>query len=489
MQGNIQIKITATITDNIRFYITENVVCPTLSYTLNDTIINEQITGDYNVTYNTRGYGFSSIWYTTNNCEFDTIFSFNNIIYTNLTNYVLYDKNNNSYTVNYQFLPKDKINPCNITIHLSNLMNTFIYTNAVLIYGNTQIVDYLLLNQTYDMNWNGNVTLKSSSTVYTNYQFIKVNDSQVYFIIKNYPVNVTSYFDPLISYYGNYNVGTITLDGNFNLSNSNLNFNNAYVNITLVDIPIDTSVQDSTLLLNNDVSIKNIQFVGENQLILNNQSIINTSTADFSGNLTISISSTIPDNSNLTIIKYSNHTGEFDNLIIQNISNCTNYRVEYTKSALVAFFQVNTTCNSPGGNTLFLYIIIPVIVFLVISTIIIVIVIFKVRKCRREVLPHRDRTMFKSKSNLNATLGTKKGTYKIRSNKSNTNFPDIVPASHQSNQGEQNLDSGNSSPNSNEILVPSGESYGTVYKSMITSKLERENTSSNLDVYNITETN
>jgi len=436
MTGNIKIKISSSIQQTIRFSIYNYTSCYNISSGDSDEIFNKSIIGDSVLNYGLNTFGFSSIWYSTNDCDFDVItyYSSNDPLYNKYYNYsdlnslTVRGSSRYLYDITLYVYPKDKTQVCNIDIHFSSLSTKSMYTTPTLIYNGIQVSQYLILNETYDLLWSGNLSLYGgASTELINYQIHNLNNSQVYSILNEYQLN-TTYFKDLLILNGEYHDILITLDNTFNFT-TNLNLNNVTVDLRVESIPINISVSDSVLIVNNNVSLDGLHFTGVNSIYLNNQTTINTNISNFSGTLNLTISNYT--NGTIGIIKYQEHTGFFDNITINGVNECTKYHSNYTKSELIVVFEVDESCSGSVDESQMMYIIIGVAIFLVLIAIIIVVVIFKVNKLRRNVLPHRDRTLFIPSDVINQPVIESRHSpdrsndeYTIRKNNSQTMFND-----------------------------------------------------------------
>ena len=400
--GYLFVNITSNLNlGYIKFKVTNMTNCPNVTISSNNTLLNYTIDGPYMVNISYRTYAVSLYVYSdTPGCDLSTYTHYwgpNNMDNYNYSMGSTFTYNFAAIGTYYQeiYINPVGIKKCNISIIFSSLVGRDIYTRDVVFYNGVQVYDYIKLNQTYDMYWNGlipiNLGLGGSLSGYPiGPKVLNLNNSQVYSIVDmlgNY-----SYFQPLLVFYGIYTNLNITIDDTYTFNN-NIFINDSFINLNITNVPVIIDIQYSTLNILNNVTIYAINFTGYNLLCLNNSITILT-TANFSGNLSLYIPSNYTGN--VTIIKYNNSIGEFDHIIVNGINNCTKYKSNYLKSELIITFEIKDSCvqNDKKEDNMILYIALGIVVFLVLSGIIITIIILKVRYFHERVFPHRNRTFY-----------------------------------------------------------------------------------------------
>jgi len=205
------------------------------------------------------------------------------------------------------------------------------------------------------------------------------------------------YFTSLISFLSSYSGSNIIIDDGYNLTYiTNININNSFINLNLDKIPVTITLENSLLIVNENTQINGINFKNNNTLVLQNGTLIEILEANLSGNLTLITNQT---EGNVTIMKYGNRTGTFENLDVKGIDNCTSAQPIYSETQLTVAFSVKQDCPKKEIDDYLIYIIIGVIGFVVILIIIAVIIIFKVQWVRKRIFPHRDKTYYNRRVN------------------------------------------------------------------------------------------
>lgn len=404
IKGYILINIISTTKSMIRFYTLDAKNCSVTGN--NDTIINEKIIGDttLNYTFNSFGMGLFIIS-DTPGCNFNTYivcddtFSIGNKYnYSIGASFAQRRSTFTPYNIYLYIIPQNKQLECDIVIHLTSLIYIDFNTSPVLFYNNTQIINYLLINQTYDTNWNGVIPLDGGTSINSlNFNVRNLNNLQVYSIFKEYDfIDNLTYFQPLLVEYGDYIGSNVTINNNFNFT-QNLIINMSNMDINISNIPVNITLQDSNIILYQDINIKGIDFQGNNTIIGNSSIFVND--VNFSGLLTLDLNTTFIRTESQTIMRYNNSNGVFTDIKVNNIDNCTKLVPKYTENQLSILFKVKYSCQdtiSSGGipDNILYYIVIPIVVILVILSIIIVILIVKVPSIRNRVFPHRDKLFY-----------------------------------------------------------------------------------------------
>ena len=381
-------------------------------------LISDQITSPktYIFNYTTDKLGFlvqsntlgcklqNSIEYTSNitsdilRYNFDSIFG--------LTTSWLYPFNA-TFNISLTIIPNKN---CNVSIYITNSLYLYAFISNILYYNNSQVVDYLILNQTYDPYWNGSVDLTTYlSSSFSSVTVKNMDNAEVFAQMDKFSVP-SGYFDPLLRYYGIYANSSVLIDPTFNFS-TGLIINNTFITIGNIPvIPVKMDLINATLVLSQETVITGeLSITGNTSLQLNQGVLIIENQTTISGDLyitdTINVNSSVEGNGTiLEILKFQNLTGKFDHIILTNISRCLKYTPVYKESSLSLVFSKDDGCSQgPGGSggsenndtdmTIMIVTIVLVLAFAIIIGVI-VIVVFKVRWCRQRVFPHRDRTKF-----------------------------------------------------------------------------------------------
>jgi len=397
--GIIYINITSTINKNLRFYINQGSAC---EYSVDNFLItinsNNSNFIDFELPLNSNYSNSYSTYIKSDNCELNSIYLYyiSNISCLKYNYSISHLAWGNYYVDNYNlsyYITTNQTN-CSILIYISNNTLLSIYTSNVLFYNNSQILDYLQIGNIYNLSsfvakLDGGLSTFISNTINHTYLIQSMNNSEVF---KNIEYLNHYDFSPLLNYYNIYINTTININ-NYTIFNSNfIVVNNSFANITIKKfIPIYIKIINSNIIAS-DVKIEGISFSGNNTLNLLGSFDVN-GTANFSGNINININNNV---SSIILITYLNHTGEFSNITINNISAC---KFIYAESQLMILTRDECSTdrgdsNDKGnGNTIILYIVIPITVVVII--IIISIVLLKVKLFRKKLFPHRDRTFFK----------------------------------------------------------------------------------------------
>jgi len=395
--GIIYINITSTILESIRFDITQVNRCNYTKDSVADNYLINLVTNSTETIFNfyIKGYSYST-YVTSDNCELDNYLYYESTYSLLKYNYSIgssFAWSNNyldTYNLSYYIKTNESKN-CSILIYISSNIVNSIYTSNILFYNGSQVLDYLKIGNVYNLS-SVEVTLDGGiSTVSYNsshkYLIKSMNNSEVFKNIKYFEPNPDDYdFSPLLKYYNIYINTSLIIDLNTIFISNYLVINNSFANINLTLIPIYLNIiNSSTLFINEKVDVKGLSFSGNNTFNLIKTLTVNVNgSANFSGNLTI--------NSQNILITYFNHTGEFDNVVLNNKTLCKS-QIIYTQSQLMILTRDECTDNTNTNTNTILYIVIPII--LVIIIIIIAVVLLKVKLFRKKLFPHRDRTFFK----------------------------------------------------------------------------------------------
>lgn len=440
--GEVLIEIVPSISNLVRFYLFKQIECNN-SLGTNGTFATAKIKGYSTLSYVTYGYGFAIFIYSnTTGCTLDTYLYYtgpnnNKYNYSIGSSYAQSVSYTGSYTLVFYISPENKDIECNIIVQFSNIIINTPYTAPVLFYNNTQIIKYLILNQTYDPSWNGTLVLDGGTSVNSpTVQIKNLNNSQVYQIFSEYNLidNVT-YFQPLLIENGEYIDTSVILNPNFTFT-QDLTINMSTVNLNTTRIPVNLTVQDADIILSKNTSVNGISFYGNNTIIGENTLNI-VGSANFSG--VLNINRTFGSDPTYIIMTYNSSQGQFStvNTSKDSISEgCRESKPVYTKNQLEVHFTVNERCDaeSKEPDGILYYVVIPIVVILVVLILIAAILILKVPAIRKRVFPHRDRPYYINSTPSSEDMKYAPSTYTPRGVQSSSSVT-VPPISRQAVKG------------------------------------------------------
>jgi hypothetical protein len=218
--------------------------------------------------------------------------------------------------------------------------------------------------------------------------------------------NSIDYFTPPLSGVGSsstlsFNGDTLNLS-TLNLSNIlTLNFNNTVLIINRdVLFGVNINLDNSNITFDKNINgfvIKSINTINSNLIINGSILKINNCINITSSNLTY-LNDDIKNGT--VLLEYNCINGTFDNIKTTsgNGSNCIS--IVYLQSQLMVLTDVNNVCGTNSEeDKYFLYkVIIPILFCVIIISVIIIVLIFKNKKLRKIVMPHRDKEFHQSSS-------------------------------------------------------------------------------------------
>lgn len=367
-------------------------------------------------------YNFSAIRYfgivIISNCELKNTLSLSHsnisqINYNIDTAFALeFTTNTDIINISLDIEPKLGYTNCSINLYTTNLTLQDIFTANVLFVNssNTNIDELIVLQETasYNINHTENITINGYLSCRPSmFEISNMKNSDVYSLLANNIINITDYFDSLLDYYQNIDSKTINIDEIFIIPIGNIvNLNNSFITINISQVPLGINIENSILIISKPVTIESLNISGNNTWILNETSgsnILINDTATLSGNLIVFGLNNYTQN--YTLLQYKNVSQKFDNITIQNISDCIQTTPDYQQYKLVILFSVLPECQSIYNNSsnineslsteqLLYYIILPLLFFLIIVAVVVSIVLLKVKYFRKKVFPHKDKAYF-----------------------------------------------------------------------------------------------
>lgn len=396
--GEILINITSTTGSLLRFQTISVNNCNTTRHT--DNIHVEQIRGNSTLRYPTRSFGFSLfVISNTTGCNLNTYLYYNGsngnkYNYSIGSSYAQTISTIGDYDISLYIYPDTygaNTKECEVIIHITDLTYNTQYTSPVLFYNGTQIIEYLLLNKTYDPSWSGTINLDGGTSINGfSFNITNLNNSQVYSIFKEFNLlDDVVYFQPLLISEGEYLDTDLSITSSFNFT-KDLMIINSTVNINTSSIPVNIILDNSFVIITQNVTIRSAEFQGNNTL--NSNSTLNIQDhVILNGILTL-------DSTNYSgthvVMTYNSSNGTFSKIGTKD--PCVTSNPKYGETQLSVVFKIKEECRgtSEEDDGILYYVVIPIIVILVVLSIIAAILILKVPSIRKRVFPHRDRVHY-----------------------------------------------------------------------------------------------